>query len=165
MNRTPLRRTLVALALVTLVAIPAMAKDEALSLVPANAVTVGMVKVAELRTSPLASFLFQQTDKMSTDGEAEKFLTEAGLSVTKDIDVLVVATAPRTALGTEADALVIAEGRFNAERLTSALVARGAVKKDGYLVLPEEKNDGPNPAVAFPSASLVIGRASCRERV
>lgn len=156
MNRNPLSRTLVAFAVAMLIALPAMAKDEALSLVPANAVTVGMVKVAELRSSPLSSFLFQQTDKMSTDGEAEKFLTEAGLSVTKDIDVLVVATAPRTALGTEADALVLAEGRFNAERLTSALVARGAVKKGGYLLLPEEKNDGPNPAVAFPSASLVI---------
>lgn len=155
MNRTLLTRGLVALTLVAAVAAPAMAKDDALSLVPANAVTVGMVKVAEMRSSPLSGYLFQQTDKMSMDGDAAKFLADAGLSPTKDVDVIVVATAPRTSLGTDADALVIAEGRFNAERLTSALVARGAVKKGGYLLLPEQ-NDDNKGAVAFPSASLAI---------
>ena len=152
MNR--ISRSLVALAVVSALALPAMAKDDALSLVPANAVTVGMVKLAEMRTSPLSSLLFQHTDKMSTDGEAEKFLTEAGLSPLKDVDVLVVATAPRTNLGTEADVLVIAEGRFNAERLTAALLTRGAVKKGNYLVLPDAEE--PKGAVAFPSSSLVL---------
>jgi hypothetical protein len=137
---------------------PAMAKDEALSLVPANAVSVGMVRLADMRTSPLSSLLFEHTDKMSSDGEAERFLTEAGLSPTKDVDVLVVATSPRTNLGTEADVVVIAEGRFSAERLTAALLARGAVKKANYLLLPDDKdkNDNDNGAVAFPSASLAV---------
>ncbi|HYC59850.1 MAG TPA: hypothetical protein VEK79_09815 [Thermoanaerobaculia bacterium] len=152
MNR--ISRSLVALVVVSALALPAMAKDDALALVPANAVTVGMVKLAEMRTSPLSSLLFEHTDKMSTDGEAEKFLIEAGLAPLKDVDVLVVATSPRSNLGTEADVLVIAEGRFNAERLTAALVTRGAVKKNNYLVLPD--NEEPKGAVAFPSGSLVI---------
>ena len=122
-------RTAVALTLVALAAVPALAKDDGLSLVPANAVTVGMVKIAELRSSPLSSIVFEHTDQMSTNGEAEKFLTDAGLSLTKDIDVLVVATSPRTNLGSEADILVVAEGRFDSERLTKALLARGAVQK------------------------------------
>ena len=154
MNRSLVRTAFV---LVAALALPALAKDDALSLVPANAATVGMVKLAEMRSSPLSSMLFQQTDKMSTDGDAEKFLTDAGLSPLKDVDVLVVATAPRTALGSEADVVVIAEGRFNPERLTSALVTRGAVKKNGYLILPESNaNDDTHGAVAFPSASLAI---------
>ena len=158
MNRLPLFRTVVALVAVTALALPAMAKDDALSLVPANAVTVGMVKLADMRTSPLSSLLFEHTDKMSSDGEAEKFLSETGLSPTKDVDVLVVATSPRTNLGSEADVVVIAEGRFNAERLTAALVARGAVKKANYLLLPEndDKHGDENGAVAFPSASIVV---------
>jgi hypothetical protein len=158
MNRSPLLR-LVALALaLTALAIPAFAKDDALSLVPANAVTVGMVKIADLRSSPLSGMLLQQTDKMSTDGEAQKFLTDAGLSPAKDVDVLVVATTPRTTLGSEADVLVIAEGRFNVERLTNALVARGATKKGGYLLMPENDPgpEGTHPAVAFLSPSLTI---------
>lgn len=150
-------RTVAALVALALVAMPALAKDDALSLVPANAVTVGMVKIADLRTSPLSGLLLQHTDKMSTDGEAQKFLTEAGLSPAKDIDVLVVATTPRTALGSESDPIVIAEGRFNVARLTSALVTRGATLKDGYLLLPEnEKQGDKDPAVAFLSSSMVV---------
>ncbi|MFP5246468.1 MAG: hypothetical protein ACLGH0_07210, partial [Thermoanaerobaculia bacterium] len=114
MNRSLLRTCAALVALLSL-ALPVLAKDAALDLVPANAVTVGMVKLADMRTSPLSSVLFQQTDKMSADGDAAKFLAETGLQPTKDVDVLVVATAPRTNHGSEADVLVIAEGRFNAE--------------------------------------------------
>jgi len=153
MNRT-LVRSAVALVVLAALALPAVAKDDALSLVPANAVTVGMVKLRDMRTSPLSSMLFEQTDKMSTDGEAEKFLAETGLSPKQDVDVLVVATAPRTTLGSEADVLVIAEGRFNVEKLSAALVSRGAVKKEGYFLIPE--NEGDRPAVAFPTASLAL---------
>jgi hypothetical protein len=158
MNRTSLLRGFSALVVVTALGLPAYAaKDEALSLVPANAVTVGMVKLADMRTSPLSSLLFEHTDKVSADGEAAKFLADTGLSPTKDVDVLVVATSPRTALGSEADILVIAEGRFNAEKLTSALVTRGAVKKGAYLLLPKEgENDNDDGAVAFPTSSLAI---------
>lgn len=153
MKRSLLRNFL-ALAAMAALALPMMAKDDALSLVPANAVTVGMVKLAEMRTSPLSSMLFEHTDKMSADGEAARFIAETGLSPAKDVDVLVVATSPRTALGSEADVLVIAEGRFNTEKLIAALVARGAVKKNGYLTLPD--NDEQKGAVAFPTASLAI---------
>ena len=157
MTRTSRFRTVAVLAAVLALTIPALAKDDALSLVPANAVTVGMVKLQEMRSSPLSSMLFEHTDKMSTDGEAEKFLADAGLAPTKDVDVLVVATAPRTNLGSEADVLVIAEGRFNVERLTNALIARGAVKKGAYLITPDkEDDDHDRGAVAFPSASLAL---------
>ena len=152
-------RTVAVFALVALLALPALAADDALDLVPANAVTVGMVKLSDMRTSPLSSMLFQHTDKMSTDGEAEKFLLEAGLSPTKDIDVLVVSTTPRSALGSEADVLVIAEGRFQPEKLTNALVSRGAVKKNGYVLFtPKEKDQSgdENGAVAFLSPSMAI---------
>jgi hypothetical protein len=157
MNRIPLLRSFVALVAVAALALPIFAKDEALSLVPANAVTVGMVKLAEIRTSPLSGLLFEHMDKMSSDGEAEKFLTEAGLSPLKDIDVLVVATYGRTALGSEPEVVVIAEGRFNAERLTNALVTRGATRKDGYIMFPKENGEAAGDgAIAFPSNGLVI---------
>jgi hypothetical protein len=154
MTRSPRSLAVTLAVFVALAALPALAADDALNLVPANAVTVGMVKLADMRTSPLSSMLFQQMDKLSTDGEAEKFLLETGLSPTKDVDVLIVATSPRTALGSEADVLVIAEGRFQPEKVTNALVSRGAVKKNGYLVTPEK--EGEQGAVAFLSPSLAI---------
>lgn len=157
MNRTLATRFAAVLLAVAAIALPAAAADEALSLVPANAVTVGMVRLADMRTSPLSSLLFEHTDKMSADGEAQKFLTEAGLSLTRDIDVLVVATTPRTSLGPEADILVLAEGRFDVARLTSAFASRGAIRKDGYFLLPEEDDDEQKGAIAVVSPSLVIG--------
>jgi hypothetical protein len=143
---------------VTLAAPGAFAKNDAMSLIPNDAVTVGVVRLADARTSPLSSLLFQQTDKMTTDGDAAQFLADAGLEPTKDVDVLVVSTSPRAALGREADVLVAAEGRFNIERLTSALVKRGAVKKSGYYLLPksEKSSDPDNGAVAFLDSHLTV---------
>lgn len=126
----------------------------ALSLVPADAVSVGVVKLSELRTSPLATMLFEHTDSISTNGEADKFLAETGLTPSKDIDLIVVSTSPVTRLGKEAEVLVLAEGRFNVERLTTTAINHGAVAKDGYFVLPDDEHH--KGAVAFPDATLVI---------
>jgi hypothetical protein len=155
---TPFVRTLAFLTAAATLAPAAAAKDDALSLVPANAATVGVIHLADMRSSPLSSTLFQQLDQLSTGGEAEDFLLEAGLQPLKDVDTLVVATAPRTNLGSEADVLVIAEGRFQPERLAAALVSRGAVKKNGYVVLPDSTrgSDGETGAAAFLSSSLAI---------
>lgn len=152
MNRSLIRT--VALMAVAALALPLMAANDALSLVPTNAVTVGMVKLRDLRTSPLSGSLFEHTDKMTADGEAADFLADAGLSPSKDVDVLVVATSPRTNLGPEADVLVIAEGRFNVARLSNAITARGAVKKGAYFTMPEK--EGESPAVAFLNGSLAV---------
>jgi hypothetical protein len=155
MNR--LRRTLLGLTAASFLALPIFAGD-ALSLVPTNAATVGMVKLRDMRTSPLSSMLFEQTDKMSADGEAAAFLEDAGLSLSKDIDVLVVATTPLSNLGSDADVLVIAEGRFDAPRITTALIARGAVKKNNYLLLADDDktDDHKTGALAFLSSSLAV---------
>jgi hypothetical protein len=140
-----------------LVALPLFAKNDALSLIPNDAVSVGVVKLADLRNSALAATLFKQTDAVSSNGDAEKFLEDAGLQPSKDIDVLVVTTSPKTNLGDEAEVLVAADGRFNVDRLGAALVKRGAVKKNGYFVLPEEATEhGKRGVVAFPDGHLAL---------
>ena len=140
-------------------AIPAFAKSDALSLIPNDAVTVGVVRIAEMRSSPLSSALFEQTDKVSTNGDAEVFLREAGLQPTRDIDVVMVATSPRTTLGHDAEILIAAEGRFTTDRLTKALLARGATKKTSahgdYYMLPTENSER-NGAAAFPDGHLAL---------
>lgn len=149
------RLSLAALSL--LVASFAFAKGDAISLVPNDAVTVGVVRLAELRNSPLSSTLFQQTDKMSVDGDAEKFLRDAGLQPLKDVDVLVIAMSPKTnGANADGEVLIAAEGRFNVDRLTKALIARGAVKKNGYITLPDAEHDDHSGAVAFPDGHLAL---------
>lgn len=156
MVRSKLTRVAVALAFIAAPA--ALAGGGAVALIPQDAVSVGVVRVADLRTSPLSSTLFQHADKFGSDGEAEKFLTEAGLDLAKDVDLVVVATAPKTRLGSEAEVVVIAEGRFNIERLSSAITGRGAVRRTSaygdYFGLPDEAGEG--GAVAFPDSNLAI---------
>src|SRR6266498_3368974 len=116
-------------AALAVIAPVAFAKTDAMGLVPNDAVSVGVVKLAEMRSSPLSGALFQQTAHASMDADAEAFLRDAGQQPTKDVDVIVFATSPRTALGSDADILIALDGRFNVERLGAALVTRGAVKK------------------------------------
>jgi len=153
-----MKRHLLLSAAVLLVALPLFAKNDALSLIPNDAVTVGVVKLADLRQSPLATTLFKQTDAVSSNGDAEKFLEDAGLQPSKDIDVLVVSTSAKSNLGSgEAEVLVAADGRFNVERLSAALTKRGAVKKNGYFILPKEAAEhGKQGVVAFPDSHLAL---------
>lgn len=149
-----------ATAAMLMLAVPASfaATSNILSLVPTDAVSVGVVHLGEMRSSPLSSMLFEQTDKISTDGDAQRFLRDAGLSPSKDIDVLVVSTSPVTSLNSEPEVLVSAEGRFNVEKLSAALVTRGAVQKGGYYLLPRSAREGDDRdgAVAFPDAHLAL---------
>lgn len=151
-------KKLFAAAAVALLALPALAKTDALSLIPNEAVTVGVVKLAELRNSPLGSELFRQTDEVSTNGDAEKFLADAGLKPSQDVDVIVVSTMPKSPLAHDADVLVAVDGRFNVDRLTAALTSRGAKRNGSYFILPEGKNDTDTTrgAVAFPDAHLAL---------
>jgi hypothetical protein len=151
-----MKKVLIAAAL-TLATTTAMAKTDAMSLIPSDAVTVGVIRINQIRTSAIASALFENTDHISANGDADKFLTEAGLDPTKDVDVVVVATSPHTSFGHDADVVVVADGRFNVERLTKALAARGATLKTSangtYFLLPDSDNKG---AVAFPDSHQAI---------
>jgi hypothetical protein len=157
-----MKRQFVAVAIVALALAPAaFAKNDALSLIPNDAVSVGVVRLADMRSSPLSAALFTQTAHISDAGDAEKFLSEAGLQPSKDVDVVVFATSPRTALGNDADFLIAADGRFNIDRLTAALLSHGAVKKSSangtYFVIPDSGKESGHPGVvAFPDAQLAL---------
>lgn len=148
-------------ALVLAIAPAAFAKNDAMSLIPADAVSVGVVRLADMRNSPLSSALFQQTAHVSMDDDAVKFLRDAGLQPTRDVDVIVFTTSPRAQRG-EAAVLIVADGRFNVERLSSALESRGATRKSSahgsYLLIPHSDHDhdrGPM-VVAFPDSHLAV---------
>src|SRR6266550_1426921 len=117
-----MKKQFLAVAILALALAPAaFAKNDAMSLIPNDSVSVGVVRLSDMRSSPLSAALFTQTANVASDGDAQKFLTEAGLQPAKDVDVVVFATSPRTALGSQADFLIAADGRFNVERLTAAL--------------------------------------------
>jgi hypothetical protein len=157
-----------ALAFATALALPAAARsgsDDALSLVPTDAASVGVIHVADLRSSPLAARLFSDTDHISVAGDAQYFLDKARLNPKEDVDLVVAAGSPKGAGGSDGWGLVLFEGRFDPARLSAALVERGATKKSTpageYLLLKNENADAPSrgndPAgIAFASTHLVI---------
>lgn len=139
-------------------AAPALAvrrTEDPLALVPADAVTVGVVHWNELRASPLAAKVFANIDHLSGDGDAARFLAETGLTPREDIDTVVIAMS-RGGTGVRESGLVVFKGRFDLARIASALKTRGAVPRDSdggkYFRLP---GDEPG-AVALVNRNLIL---------
>ena len=156
-----MKRQFLAVVILALALAPAaFAKNDAMSLIPNDSVSVGVVRLADMRSSPLSAALFAQTAHISNDDDAMAFLRDSGLQPTKDVDVVVFATSPRTNLGSDADFLIAADGRFNVDRLSTALVSRGAIKKVSahgtYFVMPQKSGDSHRGVVAFPDAHLSL---------
>lgn len=158
------RRLSIALSAVLLVAAgaaPALAgaSDEALALVPPDAVSVGVIRLDALRSSPFAARLFAETDELAGDGDAAKFLAETGLRPKQDVDAVVVAGRASTMRRPE-DGFVIFEGRFDPARLEAAMQARGAVRKStphgDYMLIGERRGGGDRAAIAVVSPRLIV---------
>jgi hypothetical protein len=154
-----LKRTGLALALLALVSVPAAAAASpgALALVPDDATTVGYVRVADLRTNPFQLRVFEETDKITANGDAGKFLAEAGLDLRNDVDSVVACTA--AVPDARGRTLVFFEGRYDPARMGAALIKRGAVKVSAaggdYYRLKEGNADREPGAMAFLGANLV----------
>ena len=154
-----------ALVFAAALSLPAAAStDDALALVPADAASVGVIHVADLRTSPLAARVFSDTDKLTVDGDAAHFLAEARLNPKEDVDTVVAAGSPKGAGGSAGWGLVLFEGRFDPAALSAAIAGRGAVKKStpagDYYLLPDKStqtsSNHEQGAIAFASNHLVI---------
>jgi hypothetical protein len=137
------------------------AGDEGLSLVPSDAASIAVIRLADLRTSPLEAKLFADADHMTVDGDAARFLEETHLKPATDVDTVVVAgLAPNGSA--RSGGIALFTGRFDAARLSDAALERGAMRRSStggdYFLLPEKSSshsNGPN-AVAFVSPSLII---------
>lgn len=163
-NRSLALAVLATAALLTLlVALPlaaARATDDPLALIPANAAAVGMVRLNDLRTSPLSARLFSETDRMTADGDAARFMEEANLRPKEDVDTVVFATTSPAAGAGPDGAVVFFEGRFEVERLSAAVASRGGIPKSArggdYFLVPDHQGHNGDGAVAFVSRHLVI---------
>jgi len=139
--------------------------DEALTLVPPDAASVALLRLNELRSSPLSSRIFHDMDHISADGEAARFMAEARLDPRTDIDTVVISGL--AASGPTEGALAIFEGRFDPDRLATAALEQGASRVTGaggtYYLLPDKSSSGESgsfghgrSAAAFLSTHLVV---------
>ena len=131
--------------------------EDPLALVPADAVTVGVIHWNTLRGSPLSAKVFADLDHLSGDGDAARFLAETGLTPAEDIDTIVIAMG-RGDAGSRESGLVLFEGRFDLGRIGRALAERGAkptTTPGGAYYLLAEKN-GESGAVSLVNKNLVV---------
>ena len=138
----------------------AAASPDALALVPSDAAVVGFVRAADLRSNPFQLRVFEETDKLTTDGDAARFLAESGLDLRNDVDAVVFSTTSTE--GKSGRSLVVFQGRFHPDKLTAALTQRGAEPRSGvggaYLRLKDSRSGadhGPG-AVAVLGPTLVV---------
>lgn len=156
-----MKRALLFLTAILIAASPAFAggSDDALSLVPPDAASVGVIRLDELRNSPLGARIFEDTDRLAGDGEAGRFFEETGLDPKRDVDVVVVAASPAAA-GAAESALVLFEGRFDPPRLQAAIASRGGKLKrtpqGDYMLLDADHAQRSPGAIAFASRRLAI---------
>jgi hypothetical protein len=129
--------------------------------VPSDAVAVGQVRFDRLKSSSVSAGLFHETDAVSADGKAARFLADAGLDPKKDVDSAVFSLTSAGGTG-EAGPLVVFEGRFHPEALAAATASRGAVRVDAsplpYYRLPSRAGERAHEAgaVAYVSPTVVI---------
>ena len=86
--RTPFLTSSVALALAltfaSTVRLSAAAPSDPLTLLPANSAAIGHITLRDLKDSPLTREVFKGLDQITTDGDAAKFLSDAGLNTLYD---------------------------------------------------------------------------------
>ena len=144
--RTPFLSSTMALALAftfaSTVRLSAAAPSDPLTLLPANSAAIGHINIHDLKDSPLTREIFKGLDQITTDGDAAKFLSDAGLNPATDFDAVTIGAAPKLENGNEA-VVVVVEGHFDPERLARAATARGAILKNAgghsYYLLPEHQ--------------------------
>lgn len=161
-----IKRSAVAVIAV-LLALPAVAgTDELLSVVPSDAVSVGVVRVDELKAGQLGGMLFEHTSDITTDGEAMLFLQEAGLDPMSDVSAVLFAMLPSADSAEEGEVLFVVEGSFDPIRLAAAVTRRGAIPGASaggvaYYRLTDSDTDrsehhDEKPVVSFPSTTMTI---------
>lgn len=141
--------------------LPTMAKasgvDQLLALVPPDAVSVGVVRVEDVRRSAAAQSILARMRGRDVDAEAQRLLREAGLDPAKDVDAIVVALSP-SPQPDRPRLLVAAGGRFDPARLARLIESRGGMRKSAagstYYLAPEER--GESPAISFASPTIVL---------
>jgi hypothetical protein len=144
-----------ALGLLLAAAPAAAASRDPMSLVPADATSVGFVRIADLRANPFQLRVFEEADRLSADGDAHRFLEEAGLSLRDDVDSVVACTS--AARGERGSTLVLFEGRFDTKKLSAAIARRGAsAQSAGGREYYRLQGEGKSGAVALVDARLII---------
>jgi hypothetical protein len=131
---------------------------ELLRSVPADARAVIAINASALRAHPaVQKWLLAHGNWAPLEGEPNRFLTEAGLDVVRDVDAMVVALVPD---GHPGRPVVFFSGRFDQAAIAAALAKRGAtaftIANVPALRLPDSEHASSSAVLAQPTSELIV---------
>jgi hypothetical protein len=105
-----------------------VARGESLALMPADASAVLFADFDELRRAPFIADLHAWAPKPLVDTEYAQFLKDTGFDYERDLDRIAIAVQRR---GTDSALLVIADGKFDRQKISAYALKSGTVAKIG----------------------------------
>jgi hypothetical protein len=104
-------------------------REDILAFMPPDASAVIFADAAELRRAPFIAELFAWTPKPQTDADYAQFLHDTGFDYERDLDRAAIAVEKR---GSDSTLFVVADGRFDATKITAYAKKSGTTqKRDG----------------------------------
>jgi len=129
-----------------------------LSQLPPGAPAVAYIDVAALRRlhdSPLAAILGLAGENPAQDRDYQEFVRETGFDYTRDLDRVAIAFWPSATHGAENQALAIADGRFDRDKIKAYALRTGrqvAQGEESYYEVPGD----PPISLGFQSATRIV---------
>jgi len=144
----------IAVILIAVVPVVAQVTPNLLYLLPEEATVIAGVNLKASRETPFGEYLLGEMAKHSHD--MDELLAETDFDVRQDLTEIVVGA---TGLDKESQALVLARGVFNPERIVAHAQAKGAViSAFGEVKMIRGKSER-SPAIAFLTMDMVaVGR-------
>jgi len=102
------------------------AREEILSLMPADASTVLFLDFAELRHAPFIAQLYAWAPQLQADPEYAQFIRDTGFDYERDLDRIAIATEKR---GQDSVLFAIADGKFDRQRVSSFALKDGTAQR------------------------------------
>jgi hypothetical protein len=104
------------------------ARDELLSLMPAEASAVIFADFGELRQAPFLAQLFAWAPKPQSDPDYVQFVNETSLNYERDLDRIAIAVEKR---GENSILFAILDGKFDRQKISAYALKDGSVLKTG----------------------------------
>jgi hypothetical protein len=105
-----------------------VARGESLALMPADASAVLFADFDELRRAPFIADLYAWAPKPQVDAEYAQFLKDTGFDYERDLDRIAIAVHRH---GTDSALFVIADGKFDRQKISAYALKSGTVGKNG----------------------------------
>jgi len=111
---------------------PGSARAELLGFVPADATSVVFFDVEQLRASPFLATLHAWAPQPDEDSDYRQFVADTGFNYERDLSQLFIAISNH---GASSNTLVIAEGKFDRQKIAAYLGKTSPPVKQGNLTI------------------------------